>query len=202
MKLMAQNNFLNKSNSTLLQLTSVDTPQKSSTFAVIEDSALSLLFSPFLIYGTIILFFAIFLGGLLYQIKSQTFEMKRMISTLLVAILVGSIPFTLKTALQVTSISSRAGPDEVPHSIEMQTLTSSSVVITWETQAEKTGAVRVSRVPFDEKLGKMYIGDLGKQVKKHTVKVEGLEVGVQYEMKILSGSTWYDNNGEPLRLKI
>ena len=112
MKLMAQNNFLNKSNSTLLQLTSVDPPQKSSTFAVIEDSALSLLFSPFLIYGTIILFFAIFLGGLLYQIKSQTFEMKRMISTLVVAILVGSIPFTLKTALQVTSISSRAGPDE------------------------------------------------------------------------------------------
>lgn len=211
MRLIAQNNFFNVKTQAqtpanyyleVAALTSKSAPQKSGTTAIIEDSVLSLLFSPFLIYGTIGLFFAIFCCGIIYQIITKTIDMKKTISTLVVALVVASIPFTLKTALEVTSLSSRAGPDEIPRNLQIQPVTSRSVIVTWETDAEKVGAVRVGKASTLTKNSKVYIGDLGKQVKKHTVRIEELETRTIYEIEILSGSTWYDNSGTPIQFKM
>lgn len=168
----------------------------------VADTPLSYLFSPLLLYASVILFFALFGVALIIQIVARMLNFKRTITTLVVAFVVASIPLTLKTALEVTSFSTRAGPDEVPRSIQITQNTPQSVTITWETQAEKIGSVRLGVAPLSEKTGRVVIADFGKKVAKHTAKFEELDSGVEYEFEILSGKEWYNDNGKPLKFKL
>jgi len=187
---------------TVGSLTSKEATPEAQLFTVINDSPLSYLFTPLLMYGSIGLFFVLFLGALIVQIVQKTLDMKRALTTLVVAVMIASLPITLKTALEATSLQSQAGPDQVPRNIQIQQLTRRSLKLTWDTDAAKVGSVRYSSVPLSVKTSKVVIGDFGKRVKHHSIVLDNLQIGVEYEIEILSGDTWYDNNGEPLRYKI
>lgn len=168
----------------------------------VADTPLSYLFSPWLLYFSIILFFALFAIALVVQIAARILDFKRTVTTLVIAFVIASIPLTLKTALEVTSFSTRAGPDEVPRNIQIIQKNSHIAAISWETQVEKVGSVRMGPAPFSEKNSRVVIVDFGKKVIKHTAIVAELEAGVEYEFEILSGKEWYNDNGKPLKFKL
>ena len=123
-------------------------------------------------------------------------------ASLIVALVVATIPVTLRTMLQVTSLQTRAGPDEVPRNLEVKQLSPTSLIVTWETQAEKTGAIRVGPVPLRKTYDRLIVADEGKKTKSHTVKIENLIPKLEYEFEILSGKEWYNSEGKPVKFKL
>lgn len=69
----------------------------------VANTPLSYLFSPFLLYASIVFFFVLFALALIVQIIARVIDLKKTVTTLVVAFVVASIPLTLKTALEVTS---------------------------------------------------------------------------------------------------
>ncbi len=166
------------------------------------SSPLAILFSPFLIYGSVILFFALFLGALVIQIWYRTLDAKRTLTSLVIAFIIASVPFSLKTALEITRFQTNAGPDETPRNVEIKQTGKTVAQISWQTQVEKVGAVRYSLAPFNQTQSQVVIADHGSMMKNHLAELPNLLPGVLYELEILSGSKWYNSEGRPLNLRL
>lgn len=188
--------------STVLALTPNATQTEASIPQGVDNTPFSLLFSPFLIYGSVILFFALFLGAIVVQIINKTLDMKRTLTSMAVAFVIASIPVSLKTALQVTQLQSRAGADAVPRNVRISQTGLVEMTVEWETQAEKIGSLRFGPAPLIENTAKVVIADMGKKKLKHTARLEGLIPDVDYELEILSGTDWYSDKGKPLKFRL
>lgn len=208
--LLAQNNFFSGQEATSIKgyyntVAALNPKEAVVTTEVpvgIENTPLSYLFSPWLIYGSVILFFILFLGAIIVMIVNRSLDRKRTLASLVVAFVVATLPVTLRTMLQVTSFQTRAGPSEVPRNLEVKQLSSTSLTVTWETQAEKTGAIRVGPVPLRKTYDRLIVADEGRKTRQHTVKIENLIPKLDYEFEILSGKEWYVLEGKPIKFKL
>lgn len=170
--------------------------------AVVNNTPLAFLFSPLLIYGSVILFFVLFLGAIFIQLFHRVLDLKRTLTTLVVVVVISSMPYVLKTTLEVTSLQTRAGPDETPHNLVVKQMTNQTLFISWETQVEKSGAIRIGPAPLTETTSKVVISNLGKKVTQHQVTLKDLTAGVDYEIEILSGTRWYNDKGKPMKIRL
>ena len=183
-------------------LTQKENTQTAVTSPVITSSPiLSFLFSPLVIYGSIVLFITLFIGAVFIQFISRVLDWKRTSSSFVVALLIAIMPLSIRVGLEATSLRSFAGPDEVPRKIEIKQV-GSSVQISWETDALKAGSVRYHAVGTEDDVSFTAIADFGKRTKQHIVIIENIKKGIEYEFEILSGSGWYDNNGKPLQFRL
>lgn len=183
------------------ELTVKDANSLAAPKIISENIAYSLLFSPLIIYGSVVLFFLIFLGAIAVQIIYRMLNWKRTVTALVVAIVIAGIPISVRTALEVTSLQTRASPDEIPKNVQIIQTSASSFTITWETLVAKVGAVKYGKAPLREDLTDTVIADMGKKSERHTAKIDNLEK-VAYEFEILSGSKWYNNDGKPLKFQL
>lgn len=166
---------------------------KAETTALVSESMLA---SPYFMYGAIGIFFAVFLGGIIYQIIYRIFDWKRSFTALMLAFTLASLPFGLKLVLSQQTLQSRAGPDEVPREVRIEQTKPGTVHISWQTIAPRSGSIRYSRVPFVLEKSTVAIAAGGKAETSHEIILNNLAAGV-YEMEILSGNMWY-RNGEQL----
>ncbi len=183
-------------------LTIKETTNNTSLPPAIDDSLLSLLFSPYLLWGCLALFFVLLLGGLGMQIAKRILDIKRTAATFVVALIIALLPYSMKTALEVTTIRTFAGPDEVPRGIKINQSSTRSFTVNWKTETAKTGAVRIGVTPLSETNSQVVIGDLGQKTTSHTVKLEDLQPGIEYEIEILSGKAWYNDDGKPIKIRL
>lgn len=169
------------------------TNPKAETTPVITESMLA---SPYFMYGAIGIFFAVFLGGILYQIIYRVFDWKRSFTALMLAFTLASLPFGLKLVLSQQTLQSRAGPDEVPREVRIEQTKPGTIHISWQTVAARSGSIRYSRAPFVLEKSTVAIAAGGKAGTSHEIILTNLPAGA-YEMEILSGNMWY-RNGEQL----
>ena len=167
-----------------------------------DNPAYSFLFSPLLGYGVIILFFGLFLGAIAIQLFYRILDFKKGITTLVVALMLATLPLGVRFALEQTNLPTHASPDEIPRVIQLTQLSANSLSVSWQTQVEKSGTVRFSKAPLDETLAQVAIADGGQKTTTHLAKLENLEKGVTYELEILSGGKWYNQNGVPIRFSL
>ncbi|MEK7166690.1 MAG: hypothetical protein AAB874_07820 [Patescibacteria group bacterium] len=186
---------------TLMALTPKEQQTTSKIPVGVENTPLTLLFSPWLIYGSIGIFFAFFLGAIIVQIINKSLDMRRTLTSLTVALVIASLPLTLKTALQITSLQTRAGPDEIPRNVKIEPVDNETAHITWDTDALKVGSVRFGPTPMNIKTATVVIADGGKRMRLHGAELKKLQKGVIYDVEILSGSEWYSDNGVPIKFK-
>lgn len=149
-------------------------------------------YAPFLVSG--FLFVAAFGIMLIGKIR----DAKNVSAALLVAFFAASIPQILFSITIGTRQSAQAGPQETPRNIRVSS-SLNAVTVAWETQKTTYGAVRYSVSPFTEKTAKTAVEASRKAETIHTVILSPLVAGRSYELEILSGNVWYDNQGEPLR---
>lgn len=169
---------------------------------ITQNPQFALLFSPLLIYGAVILFFVIFLGGLLLQIINRTVDLKKIITTLFIALMIASTPIAVQTVFKATSLQSKAAPDEVPYNIEIKEVDAEKVEISWKIDSPRIGMIRIGTGPLTENYGQTAISNNGQKSRTHTVMVEKVKPNIAYEFEILSGSIWYNENGKPIQFTI
>lgn len=166
-----------------------------------STSPFAFLFSPLMIYAVSVLFVVFFVGALILQAVHKSLDLRRTIMTLVVALLLASTPLTLRTALQVNTLESKAAPDEVPRNVEIIQTSEDTILVSWETQTQKLGTLRVGEAPLAMDKSRIIIGNNGSKTSLHKIAVGGLFKGKEYEIEILSGKNWYDNSGEPLKIR-
>lgn len=185
--------------STIASLTRKESGSFSGVSDVVSHTPLALLFSPYLVYGSVALFLIVFLAIILVQFFHRAFDYRRTLTGFVVALLIAVMPVSLKTALEVTTLQSKAGPDEVPRQIVISPQTPASVLVTWKTEAEKTGAIRFGTAPLSPQNYEVVIADQGKSTRTHSAELKKLQKGKAYELEILSGKDWYNDQGQPIQ---
>ena len=184
---------------TVEALTLKSTSQEAAPVVLSNSPWISFLFSPLLVYGSVVIFFLVFILLVVLQIARHIVDLRKITASLVVALIVAVIPLSMRLILEANKLEIRASPDEVPRSIMVSQLSSTSLKITWTTNADKTGLVRVSKAPLDPQNAQVVIANFGDKMKEHTVRLENLQPGVEYELEILSGSKWYNIEGKPLK---
>lgn len=168
----------------------------------VEQGPLSQYFPVLATYAPFILFFALFVGAFGIQMLSKTKTIKRIFTAFVIALFAASVPFVLTATREGVDLRSKAGPGETPQNLKIIQDSPTSALVTWNTTEDKVGAVRMSAAPYDEKNSSVAIGDAGRQVKVHSIRLNNLSRRGTYELEILSGTLWYTDNGNPLKLEL
>lgn len=182
----------------LNSLTLKETSQPGIPKVISENPNYSVLFSPLLMYGSIIVFIVVLTIALGLQFIQHSLNRRRIAAALFIAFIASSVPLGIRLSLETTRLSIRASSDDVPQNLRIQALSDSTVLINWETKANKTGLVRIGSAPLTDNYGQTIIADNAQKTHMHSVTLERLESGQLYQIEILSGNKWYNDNGRPI----
>ncbi len=200
--LLVQNTTAGSYYSSIQALTAKDVQATTQNGGANVAPDLSFLFSPYILYACLAIFFTLFIGALVVQIKNHVLDWKRAATSLTVALLLALTPLTIRSLLQTTVLQSQASPDEVPKNVTVYQITANTVQISYETDAQKTGAVRYGLAPLSESQSLTAVADSGAKRQKHLVILNNIRPAVVYEYEILSGSKWYTNKGKSMQFII
>jgi len=154
-------------------------------------------------YGPYFLFFALFISALGIQLFGKVRDFRSTVTALVIALLLAATPMVInRLNEQGTQQFTKAGPDEVPRAVKIEQVGSSSITVSWKTDAQKSGSVRFGPVPLSEETSQVYIANSGIVGTHHTAVINAVKPNRVYELEILSGATWYNFNGKPLRIPV
>lgn len=155
-------------------------------------------FTPFLPYTPFIIAGLLFVVAFGILIINRAKSLKNMTTALVLAVMIASIPMVLTYINQGMRQTAKAGPDEIPRELRVTQGSPTFAVITWHTDAKHTGVIRFGLAPLSDATARVYVADDRKPLTDHSISIGGLKKGTSYEFEILSGTTWYDNNGAPI----
>lgn len=168
----------------------VGAPRQSSLVSMVEPYAM---YAPFVISG---LLFVIAFGMFFMD---RVHNWKNIITAFVVALMIAGIPTVLTYVGQGSRQAVKAGPEETPRNVRVIPAGTTSVLISWQTDAARIGAVQMGKAPLTSTSSRLYLADNQKPVQVHSVQINSLERGASYEFELLSGATWYDNGGSFIR---
>lgn len=148
------------------------------------------LLAPVAITGSIVL------GAIAMVVAFKYKQFQRSIAMVTLSLLIAIIPLSTKLSNQASRLSSKAGPDTIPQQVNIKKLTSSSFEITWFTASPAMSTVQLSLDPQMKQLVRSQTE--AKATTTHVVLVDLLKPSTTYYFQIYSGSSWYDNGGQPL----
>lgn len=155
--------------------------------------------SEFFPYAPYVLSFALFVGVFGVMIMHRVKSFKNIALALLLALFAAGTPAILSYAQLGGGQVTHAGPREQPTDVTVQKISETEAQVNWQTQRTTLGLVRYSEAPFTGVGARMVFGNDQEEVSSHVAKLTALERGQTYELEILSGDTWYDNSGSPIR---
>jgi hypothetical protein len=171
----------------------VSAPRQSSLVSMVEPYAM---YAPFVLSG--LLFIIAF--GMFFM--NRVHNWKNVMTAFILALMIAGIPTILTYVGQGSRQNVTAGPEEIPRNVQVTPASPTSVSISWETDAARVGVVRLSKTPFTLQTARVYIADNQASVRTHSVKIDRLIKKESYEFEIMSGTTWYDNNGAYIRFTV
>lgn len=154
-------------------------------------------------FGPYFLFFALFFSALGIQLIRKIRDWRATFTSLLIALLLAGTPMVInKLNQQGTQQVTQAGPDEIPRAVKVEQTDSSTIVVSWTTDAQKIGSVRFGPVPLSLTTSQVYVANSGIAGTHHTTVINNVKPNRVYELEILSGTGWYNFSGKPLRIPI
>jgi len=181
------------------QLSAHNAPETQAETAVSQPTSLETMLWPYLPYAPYALSAFLFLVVFSFMIMTKVRSIGNIVSALFLAILAGGIPSILNYVQVGSRQSVNAGPEEVPREVRVQKASTDSVAITWHTDANEIGVVKLSPSPFEGQTAQVYVPDNQQSIQSHDAIVSGLANNGSYEFEILSGHTWYDNGGSYIK---
>lgn len=149
-------------------------------------------------YVTYIPSVVLFVAALWIQLHDGVQSTKHLVVAVMIACFAAVIPAALLAISASTGLAAHAAPGDMPRMVHVERSGDQNVLITWQTQNNLTGAARVDPVPFDGTNPTILIADNGEQKYMHLLRVSGLLPGTTYGVEILSGTHWYNENGQPV----
>jgi hypothetical protein len=190
MPLAAANYFV-----TVNQLSARNAPQTSEELAQTKTVVSTSSLAPYMPFASLALFILLFVAAFGIQVTNGVRNARHVITAFTIALFAASIPLILSYIQLGTGQTVRAGPEEIPRNVRVIQLSKNSSRISWNTDAPRIGVVRIGEVPMTEINSRIVVANERQSVQEHIVDVPGLMDGHRYEFEILSGHTWYDNNG-------
>ncbi len=151
------------------------------------------------IWLPLVIFILLFISASGILLSQKIKNWKKSAVLFLLAFFIAGIPFAISSIREGFSTTTKASPDETPRSVVVREFKQGSVVVSWETDKKGIGAVRYwpDTVPSEAVVKIEHIS-----TQKHTVVLTGLSAGASYELEIVSGKSWYDNHGVPVRFTL
>lgn len=171
----------------------VSAPQQSSFVGMLQPYAM---YAPFVISGLLfVIAFGMFFINRIHNWKNIT-------TAFVLALMIAGIPAVLTYVGQGSRQAVKAGPEEIPRNVQVMPAGTTSVLISWQTDAARIGAVQLGKAPLSPVSSRLYLADNRQAVRVHSVQINALERGASYEFELLSGATWYDNGGKYIRFTV
>lgn len=180
---------------TVSELTNAEKMNQTSQATQSEEPAreTSLLpLTPFVI--TAVLFLAVLVLWSIRKAKST----KLMVATLVLVLFAASIPSVLKYVQTGSRQQTNATLSPIPRNIVIAQASASSVSVSWTTEKVSIGAVRFAATPLSLYTTTIVVADGGKLVSTHNAILNKLQNGKTYGVEILSGTEWFNTNGDPV----
>src|SRR3989344_1016938 len=181
---------------TINQLSARNAPEAKEEIVAYPQVPFGDMLVPLIPYAPVFLFVLLFTVAFGMQVVNKIRRARHMMVAILIAFFAASIPTVLNYVQQGTRQEARAGPEEVPRQVRVAPQSPGSVVISWETDAPRVGVVRFGKKPLTNASGRVYIGNDQMSVRMHSVQIDTLTKKQPYQFEIMSGNTWYDNNGK------
>jgi hypothetical protein len=156
---------------------------------------------PWLIYAPFFLFFFLFIAAFGLLMLNRIWNLKRIVTSLVIALFVASIPYVLHVIQNGTGTETKAGPNELPRQVRIAQQKKGSILIMWDTETPQIGGVRYALKPLTISTASIVIEGNGSRTQNHTMTIHVQTPGT-YELEIYSGTQWYDQNGKPLEFTV
>lgn len=163
-----------------------------------SSSLLQNLWSPLSI--SIIIFLVLVALGLITLSVTKIRDVNKVLTVLFMALITSAIPFGTRLAQEQTSLQSKASPINTPKNIVVSAVTATSFTLTWETDAAAIGTIRLRQTHDPSPLQKILTETNHATNYTHALTVSDLNPNTDYYFEILSGSEWYNLNGEPIKV--
>lgn len=154
---------------------------------------------PILPYAPFVLAALLFAIAFGLMLMDRVKNVKNVMAAFLIAMMVASTPMILNYVQQGGRQEVHAGTDEIPRVLNVRPAPQSSVDITWHTDAKHTGVVKFGASPLYPQNARVYVANDRTELTDHSIRIGGLKKGTVYKFEILSGTTWFDNNGQPIQ---
>jgi len=187
---------------TINELTAHNTASAHEEVVQLSPSPLVRTLTPLLPYTPFVLFALLFVIAFGILVVNRAKSLKNITIALFLALISASIPTVLTYIGQGSRQEVKAGPEEVPRNIRVAPVNSTSVRISWETDAARVGVVRIGKTPYTSQTARVYIADNQESVRVHSVEIDKLVQKASYEFEIMSGTTWYDNGGKYIQFTV
>jgi hypothetical protein len=141
----------------------------------------------------ILAFFVFFVFVFSYFIHRKMKDVQSLLMVFGFAFLLAAIPIALQTNLRSTESAIKASPDTIPQNIIIQKLDARGFELLFETPSPTATAIRISRLGVSPIVLQSH--DLSQS---HVFVVNTLEPATTYYIEVLSDTTWYNHNGQPI----
>lgn len=140
------------------------------------------------------------LMGIIALLIALVQDMKKVIVILVIGFTTLAIPLSITIANRTTRIESHAGPEYTPKNVIVSNVLPFGFTVKWDTDRPGVGVVRVRKKTDPDNFSRIYSETESGDIYKHVIKVTELTAATDYDMEILSGGVWYDNQGVPLQV--
>lgn len=151
--------------------------------------------------GFIIFALVIVVLAFLPIVIGRRYKAKHFFINLAVAFLVVLIPFSINLARTPTDLESQALAEPTPKNVKVTQVANDSFLVIWQTEVAEVGAVRLGMEPDSSQMSRVFSQEIvDKPTSYHFIKVDKLDPDKDYYFEILSGGSWYNNLGEPVKV--
>lgn len=148
----------------------------------------------------ILIFSGILLLALIAIFTLRLNKIKNIGSFLFLLFMASTIPIGVLLTRQSTQIESSASPTYIPKNVIITNVTATSFTLLWETDKSGYGVIRLRSQPEQSPLAKIYQETETEDTYQHSLTISDLVPQTTYYFEILSGDTWFDNAGQPLKV--
>lgn len=151
--------------------------------------------------AALLIFCAFMVIGIIGLLITKVRNVNTILTLMFIAFMTSTIPYGTRIIQQQTHLESQAGPELTPKNLIIDNVTRTGFTIMWDTDNPNLGALRLKSSLDPTEIPKIASEPDGPPLNKHVITVNNLKSNTLYYVDILSGSTWYNNNGRSLEVK-
>ncbi len=148
----------------------------------------------------LIIFFGLFITGFLVLFFKRLHQFRSVLMVFVVAFLLAMLPLAMRSTERSSQIGTKADVAITPTNLIISSVTSIGFTIEWDTAAETAGAVKISRT--QDMLDEVFTYPDDSLLTHHRLVISALDPGSTYFLQVLSDTTWFENDGEPIKVTL
>jgi len=150
---------------------------------------------------SIVIFLTVLVIGAFTLLVTKSHQINKMLVLLAMAFIVSAVPIAMRSLAEPVSYRPLAGPQAVPKNVVINKVSSTGFNISWETDRPESGTIRLGPTSSLLTDARVFSEAEGQTSTSHLIEITGLKPFTSYYLVILSGSQWFNNQGQPIKVQ-